>query len=236
MKEVWEEIKGYEGLYFVSNLGRVVSRVREGAKGGVLIFTKNSKGYLTVGLCKHGTQNKFRVNRLVAKAFISNPHNKPEVNHINGNKKNNRVDNLEWVTHQENIDHAVENSLILKGENSDRTNLTDKDVLCIREYLKDESYSIKDIARIFNVSQRAVSFISLGQTWKHLLKEDETVGKHRSAKGSKNAASKLNEEKVKEIKKFILEGKSQRDIGRMFGVDKAVIGRIKNGTAWKHVK
>lgn len=242
MREVWKFIEGYEGLYEVSNYGKILSLARKDSRGAnvsqrIMKQNKNKKGYLSVGLCKDRFQIPCRVNRLVAEAFIPNPENKPEVNHKDGVKDNNRVENLEWVTHQENIDHAVKNHLIPRGEDSHKTNLTDRDVSRIRDYLKDGSYSIKQIAAIFNTTQKAVSLISLGKSWKHLLKEDDKpVGGHRRPKGSKNPASKLTEEDVKKIQILAYDGKvKQRDIGKMFGVDHAVIGRIRNGTAWTHI-
>lgn len=100
MQEIWKDIVGYEGLYQVSNMGRVRSLKRN-------IILKptsdmNGKGYYFVNL-KRGNPKK--IHRLVAKAFIPNPDNKPEVNHIDGNTKNNKIDNLEWCTHQENCVH-----------------------------------------------------------------------------------------------------------------------------------
>lgn len=236
MREVWKYIKGYAGLYKISNFGKIWSKGREGTKGGILLLTRSKKGYLYVGLRKEGHQKRYRVSRLVAETFIPNFNNKLEVNHKDGIKINNELTNLEWRTHQENIDHAKKLGLILKGEKSKKTNLINKDVLLIREYLKDEQYSIKQISKVFNVSQRTVSHISLGQSWKHLLEEGESLGEHRTAKGIRNAASKLTEDDVREIKRLLVIGNlTQRKIGNMFGVDHAIIGRIKKGKAWKHV-
>ena len=100
----FRDIDGYEGLYKVSNYGEVYS-VR---KGKNLSAGKSSSGYLTVGLCKNGKERSFRINRLVAKAFIPNPDSKAQVNHVDGNKLNNRVDNLEWCTPYENVHHSME--------------------------------------------------------------------------------------------------------------------------------
>jgi hypothetical protein len=101
--EFWKEIKGYEGLYEVSSEGRVKSL---GRKPGIM-RPGLSNGYLKVGLTKDGIRSRFRVHRLVAEAFIPNPDNKPEVDHINGDRKDNRVENLRWMTHQENNNNPV---------------------------------------------------------------------------------------------------------------------------------
>lgn len=121
MEEVWKDIKGYEGLYQVSNLGRIKSLsryvdVREGVKIHINERVKphyiNKKGYCQIGLCKDGIRKGFLVHRLVADAFIQNPQNKRTVNHINCDKSDNRIENLEWATYSENIRHAFSNNLI----------------------------------------------------------------------------------------------------------------------------
>lgn len=110
MLEEWRSIRGYEGLYQVSNLGRVKSFPRKFThKGDVIILPHRSdKGYLYVTLSKNGRTKHFQVHRLVADAFINNPKNKSQVNHLDGNPSNNNVDNLEWATAQENIRHKYD--------------------------------------------------------------------------------------------------------------------------------
>lgn len=115
MNEVWKDIEGYEGLYQVSNLGCVKSLTRKVRCknnkfriiiGKILIPIQTKNGYLFVNLWKNNKIKRVLVHRLVAETFIPNPENKPEVNHINGNKLNNYVDNLEWNTRSENTIHS----------------------------------------------------------------------------------------------------------------------------------
>ena len=110
MKEEWKDIVGYEGLYQVSNLGRIKNIKKNTIKSQRNTF----KGYLQVGL-SNKKDKTYRVHRLVAQAFIPNPENKPEVNHIDGDKKNDNVENLEWVTGKENIDHAIKTGVFKKS-------------------------------------------------------------------------------------------------------------------------
>lgn len=110
MKEEWRPIKGYEGLYEVSNMGRVKSLHR--SKSVIMKQSMNPHGYMFLGLMKDGTRSNKLVHRLVATAFIRNPNNYKAVNHKDGNKKNNTVDNLEWCTSRYNTRHAYHNGLI----------------------------------------------------------------------------------------------------------------------------
>ena len=123
MEEIWKDIKGYEGLYQVSNLGNVRSldilinckgargidkHIR---KGRILKKVINTKGYYYINLSKKSKIKNTRVHRLVAKAFIENPNNYKIINHIDGNKLNNRVDNLEWCTFSHNNKDAYKQGL-----------------------------------------------------------------------------------------------------------------------------
>ena len=111
MKEEWRDIEGYEGLYQISCLGRIKSL--KCGKERILKLGSNPLGYSIVGLYKNGQQKFFTVHRIVAKTFISKSNDKSEVNHIDGNKKNNKVNNLEWTTRSENIKHAIKNGLFI---------------------------------------------------------------------------------------------------------------------------
>ena len=114
MEEIWRDIEGYEGIYQVSNLGRVKSLTRN-------IFLKlqrDKKGYCVCKLSNGKNRKEAKGHRLVAQAFIPNPENKRQVNHINGIKTDNRVENLEWCTSQENNIHAVKTGLKVYSEKS----------------------------------------------------------------------------------------------------------------------
>lgn len=104
MEEIWKPVVGYEGFYEVSNLGRVKSLHCNPAK--IIAQTGRPNHYLSVHLSKNGKATRKNVHRLVAMAFVSNPSNKLQVNHINGNRADNRAENLEWVTGSENIKHS----------------------------------------------------------------------------------------------------------------------------------
>lgn len=111
MKEVWKPIEGYEGLYEVSDIGRV----RSVFNGTMLLTPDKARGYLRVTLFKNGVRNRRQVHRLVAEAFIPNPYDKPVINHIDENKSNNRVSNLEWCTPKENCNYGNRNKKISCG-------------------------------------------------------------------------------------------------------------------------
>lgn len=110
-KEIWKDVVGYEGLYKVSNTGKVFSLERHGTKNRLMCAHDNGKGYYRVKMSKNDISKSHMLHRIIAEAFIPNLENKKCVNHINGNKKDNRIENLEWCTHSENVNHAIRTGL-----------------------------------------------------------------------------------------------------------------------------
>lgn len=176
--EYWADIEGYEGIYQVSNLGNVksFSRVvprkngkKRVIKGRELTPTLHKKGYYYVRLGAKGNQKHFYIHRLVATAFIPNPHNKPQVNHINGNKADNNVRNLEWMTAQENITHAFNEGLGACGDRQRQAKLNPEKVKGIKTLLAQNNLSLKEIGNAYGVNYRTIHSIKIGWTWKHVV-------------------------------------------------------------------
>ena len=178
--EIWRDIEGYEGLYQVSNLGNVKS-LKFGPKNhpGVhsqprtLRITKSSTGYTHVQLYKEGKSSTILVHKLVAKAFVPNPLAKPEVNHIDANRANNKVENLEWVTHKENLQYAVkignrkpprksivENSI--SGKSTARKESIKRNKKPVLQYTPDGKFvkkwnSIAEIEKFYNCNRTGIA-------------------------------------------------------------------------------
>ena len=178
--EIWADIEDYEGIYQVSTKGRVKSF----CKGVIKLLRQgfNVNGYPTVSLRKYGKARTHLVHRLVAVAFIPNPENKPLINHKNGIKTDNRVENIEWCTRSENTLHALRTGLVnpknlgkCKGEKHGRHKLTSEQVLYIRKNVKkgDKNFSYKALSVLFNVSPDIIRKIDKGILWKCLLNSED---------------------------------------------------------------
>lgn len=150
MTEQWKDIKDFVGLYKISNLGKVLS-----IKRNIVLHPElSSNGYLRVGLHKGGKVQNKSIHRLVAEAFIPNPENKPQVNHIDGNKQNNTTSNIEWATSSENIIHRF-HTLGQKGVNFGKfgqLNHTSKRVAQIKnDKIIAEYGSVREAGRITGI-------------------------------------------------------------------------------------
>lgn len=163
-EETWKDIPGYEGVYMASNLGRIRRMYDVGFK--ILKISFNRKGYCRVSLTKDGKSKGYFSHRLVAYAFIPNPENKPQVNHINGIKDDNRVENLEWNTNIENLRHALINGLSSDnvGTSNSNAKLKEADVISIRK----DTRPVKEIATQYGMHWGTIYQIRRGEYWKHL--------------------------------------------------------------------
>lgn len=166
INEIWRPATGYEGLYEVSNLGRV-----RNVSGRIKAQRLNTSGYSSVGLTtriNNGTvTKKICVHRLVALAFVTNPHNKPYVNHIDNNRANPKADNLEWVTASENQYHAYRTGSkvsVFKGINNPKNKIDSSKVLDILNDPRSNSVIAKD----YGVTRSAIAHIKKGTSWAHI--------------------------------------------------------------------
>ncbi len=176
LAEEWRDVKGYEGLYQVSNLGR--ARSFHNQYGRVIKPVLTQKGYLQVTLSKNGKSRTRPLHILVAQAFIPNPLNKPQVNHMDGNPLNNRFDNLEWATSKENIQHAYKTGLAKSGANHKNAKLTEYQVKEIRrDYIKgDPQYGAMAFAEKFNVNVGVIWGVIYHKTYKNVKDDKQTEG------------------------------------------------------------
>lgn len=178
--EIWSNIpklKNYQistfgrlkskNLIYKDSIGRNIHR-----KGVIRKCHPNNCGYLRIPIKVNNKYINYSIHKLVAETFIPNPENKPCVNHIDGNKLNNYIENLEWVTYSQNRLHALENNLssVVKGEEHVKSKLTEKEAFDI---LNDNSRSKKELCETYNVTRQTIESIKQGKRWKHLLVADK---------------------------------------------------------------
>lgn len=214
MEEIWKDIEGFEGLYQVSNLGRVKSLERYVYHGDKAMLRKerirrpyDNQGYWNLTINKDGKEYHTTIHQLVAKAFVPNPDNKPVVNHIDGDKKNNRADNLEWVTVAENARHAIKMGLIsaeqcrINGRKSiDATAIRVKcedtgqlfeSIIAVKRYTKSDAIqeNLHDHKRTHN-----------GRGWLFTIVNEEYYQAHKDDVIDEEACEKIHAEIRKRIK------------------------------------
>ena len=224
--EIWKDIKGYEGIYQVSNLGRVYN-----CRYNRLLSTPTNrkKKYVDVALNKNGVAKSYKVHRLVAEAFIPNPNNLPFVNHKDENPSNNCVDNLEWCTNEYNLNYGNAH----KKQALSRSILTPSQILKCYE-LMNKGYSMSDIGKIYGVSGQTISRVLTGNK-KYLYDEIKDtkinytdIQQHGiSVMGIKHR--KLTDEQVIEAYTQYRCGKSLSALSKMYCVSIATLSNIFNG-------
>jgi len=179
--EIWKDIPEYEGLYKISNFGRIKAlytykspttiKKYNSLTGEKILKQDFSKDYYRIMLCKNAIRKRFQVHRIVLLAFVRPPFPREEGNHLDGNTKNNHLNNLEWVTPEENTKHRITigKYLTQSGELHTSSKLTNNDVAIIKKLHKDGTRT-SIISKKFAVSDSTIRNIVYGRTWKHLLK------------------------------------------------------------------
>lgn len=169
--ELWKSVVGYEGFYEVSDLGNV-RRIKpgQGARCGALKHQYGSPGYSCVNLCREGIPKIFRVHQLVMVAFVG-PSTSQEVNHIDGNKRNPALKNLEYITHTMNMRHAVDKlgwkPKTFQGADHPRATITEKEARYIQGHKS--AYGVATtLSREMGISVHVVRHILSGKTWRHM--------------------------------------------------------------------
>lgn len=249
MNETWKPVVGFENVYEVSDQGRV-KRVKAGrgaVVGRILSMTRvNKKGYPTVFLHKHEdgvqTRKAFTTHLVVASAFLHpKPSEKHQINHKDGVKTNNALDNLEWVTNDENMAHSWDNGLRhYFGENNHTAKLTESDVYEIIR-LKGQVRQ-RDIALRYGIGLNQIKAIHRGISWKHITNLPDVAESLRNVEfhtigalnGEKNSNAKLTTQQVKEIKS-LFGIYTTRELSNLYNISIDTIGRIRRGELWNSV-
>lgn len=217
--EVWRDIEGYPG-YQVSNRGRVKSFKRYN-NGRMLYPCIGSKGYPFVRLYYSNGIKTVDVHRLVAYAFIPNQNGYPEVNHIDGDKTNNCVENLEWCTKSQNCKHRdILYPELRKGEMCGTSKLTNDQVLDIYHALHNNKASICELMEKYNMSQSAISSIKIGYCWSSVTHHSYTpIG-----------IRKLSIQDARDIYNRAWSGRySYSEIADLYGITVSAVKNIKKG-------
>ena len=222
----------YTGLYSVSNLGRVWA-VR---KKCIMKQYTTWNGRLEIGLSNSDFIKRERIHRLVAYVFIPNPNNLPQINHKDGNTKNNNINNLEWVTHSENMLHAYEHGLISKkvGTNSVLSKYPEETIKSVINDLKNTELSVPELSKKYKISKGLIHSIQYGNSWSHLsgfhkdMKWQRKNSVEKRAKAIKDSGFNFNRTELVAIDKQtneIFEFQSAKECAKFLEVNKCMISK-----------
>lgn len=161
--EIWKPVVDYEDHYEVSNLGRFkrIKGIQGTSPGRILKPWKTKTGYLSVTLTKDSIRKSFKAHRLVALTFLTKDILRNDVNHIDNNRHNNILSNLEWCTRKENMEHAVKQNRMNRGDNHHLAKLKQEDILHIRS----SKLTLKELGDLYNVTGSHISRIKLNKAW-----------------------------------------------------------------------
>lgn len=229
-EEIWKDVNGFEGFYQVSNFGRVRSldRIEEvyrsdiglvirPRKGRILKQKTNKYGYAVVHLRNKELEKHASVHRLVASEFLDNPENKPSVNHIDADKLNNCLWNLEWSTHTEQMQHAVQNNLLEIRGAPKYSKAYKKEMY---EYFLETNCTVSELAKKFNVSLRTAGRVTKGVFARTTVKV--------TPNGEHVIRNILTKDEIKEIFTLREQGKTLEQIAKLFDRGTSQIHRVLN--------
>lgn len=252
MSEQWRPVVGYEGRYDVSNHGQVKSlrRVavnpykmeaprRRTIPEKILVGYVGKKGYVVVNL----SGVLLKVHRLVLFAFVGPCPEGLECRHMDGDRTNNRLENLCWGTHIENCRDRDRHGTTARGERSGSAVLTEKDVRRIHSLFATGQYAASQLAAEFNVSQPTIDCVLKGKTFRHLglpvLVGQHSRGRNPRNKGETHGNSKLTEPRVRKLRRLLAEGRltpdKKRELSRRWDIHAANLEMAARGLSWKHV-
>lgn len=225
---MWKQFK--DTNYLISDLGEVKNSLTD------LILKHTVGRYSKVRIYADGDVKTKMVHRLVAETFLPNPENKPQINHIDGNRQNNCLSNLEWCNQSENQLHAFRLGLQVskKGEDNHLSRLLAEEVLIIKELLETNEFSGPDIAKLFGVQPQLISKINRGRRWSEVTgwtpenRADVVVDYGNFIRKS---ISKLSVEDIPKIR-GLFATHSDTEIGKIYGVHKGTINQIRRGKTW----
>ena len=234
MSEKWRVVDGYAGLYEVSDAGRVrrvadrYDAITSKEVCRVLTPKRAGHGYQTVCLCHKGKHEYCYIHRLVASAFLPNPGNLCDVNHKDGDKRNNVVDNLEWMSRAQNQLHRARVLGIGVGESNGSAKITKETALEIRRLCAEGKYTLAEIAAMVGVKSSMVGDIARASTWSHL---GEPI---LSRKQIPPRSHKLTAKAADAIRRiYDGGGVTIKALASQYGVSFQMISRIVRGESWK---
>ena len=171
MQELWRAIRGCPG-YSVSNMGRVLS-----GRFNRILRGQSTEGYRIVDIRRNKKQKLYKIHRLVLETFVGKCPEGMQCNHKDGNKANNRLSNLEWITPLENIQHAEKTGLRnSRGETNGRAKMKEEDILKIRSLWKSGLYTQDKLGKMFGIAHSTVGYIVNRKLWSHIgeINHDKT--------------------------------------------------------------
>lgn len=224
--------KGIKTNYDISNRGGILIN---NISKQVLKPYFDKDGYLMVSISVGINRVTCSIHRLVAMTFIPNPEHKPEVNHIDGNKQNNDVSNLEWVTRKENMDHAIRTGLTNPiGEANNASIYTEKQIREACELMQDPKNKPRDIARMTKISRATLYQIRKGNEWTHISK-DYKFPEINYRFGTNNVNSRYYDDQIHKVCELLEQGMYPKEIAKLTMVSADNIQKIKKKEIWRQI-